>query len=118
MAENRPIGQKYTNNFHCKTLQNLPQKNFCFQNMPSGNPGAPASQKILEKKKLSEWPMQSGWLGRDVRESSQKVIQKTKSTLTIRICTVNLIFLDKQHYFELHCFKGWQKVLCDCVCFH
>jgi hypothetical protein len=26
--------------------------------------------------------------------------------------------LDKQHYFELHCFKGWQKVLCDCVCFH
>jgi hypothetical protein len=116
MAENRPIGQKYTNNFHCKTLQNLPI--FLVSKYAIWQPWCPCQPKNFGEKKLSEWPMQSGWLGRDVRESSQKVIQKTKSTLTIRICTVNLIFLDKQHYFELHCFKGWQKVLCDCVCFH
>jgi hypothetical protein len=30
---------KYTNIFHCKTLQNLKTWDFWFENMPSGNPG-------------------------------------------------------------------------------
>jgi hypothetical protein len=30
---------KYTNIFHCKTLQNLPKLRFLFENKPSGNPG-------------------------------------------------------------------------------
>jgi hypothetical protein len=29
---------KYTNIFHCKTLQNYPNLDFWFENKPSGNP--------------------------------------------------------------------------------
>jgi hypothetical protein len=33
-----PVLIKYTNIFHCKTLQNLPKVGFLFENKSSGNP--------------------------------------------------------------------------------
>jgi hypothetical protein len=41
ISNGRKIDQmfiKYTNIFHCKTLQNLPNLDFWFENIPSGNP--------------------------------------------------------------------------------
>jgi hypothetical protein len=41
ISNGRKIDQmviKYTNNFHCKTLQNLPKLGFGFENKPTGNP--------------------------------------------------------------------------------
>jgi hypothetical protein len=37
---------KYTNIFHCKTLQNLPKFGFLFENRASGNPECDRSGEI------------------------------------------------------------------------
>jgi hypothetical protein len=40
---------KYTNIFHCKTLQIYPNGDFGFKNMPSGNPASEYSRKLARK---------------------------------------------------------------------
>jgi hypothetical protein len=41
---------KFTNIFHCKTLQNLPKLGFLFENIPSGSP---AGKRTNVKQKSS-----------------------------------------------------------------
>jgi hypothetical protein len=51
MPNGRKIDQtsvKYTNVFHCKTLQNIPKLGFLFENKPSGNPGCDKASKKAE----------------------------------------------------------------------